>query len=74
MLGARRGKRVGEGGLAVGPDAEIGHDAAETFEQRLEHEAVGVIDRAGRQRRAGLADLVAGRQQRHRNRRNTGNS
>ncbi len=65
VLGRGRGERVGKCSLAVGPDAKIGNAAAEAGEQGRQYVAVGVVDRARRQRRAGIAHLVAGRKQRH---------
>ena len=50
---------------AIGQDAEIGDPAAEAAEQPEQDRAVGIVGaRPARERRTGLAQLVAGREQR----------
>ncbi len=65
MPRARGRERIGERGGAIRPDPEIADGAAKALQQRHQHDPVGVIDHAGRERLAGLAHLVAGRQQGH---------
>ena len=64
MLGCGGGERVGERGGAIGADAEIADGAAEAAQERRQHDAVGVVNRAGSQPVARLAHLIAGRHQR----------
>ena len=65
MPGARGDESVGESGLAVRANPEIGHGATQFAQQGCEHETVGVVDHAGRQRGPRFANFIAGGEQCH---------
>ena len=65
MPGRGFGQRARKLARIVGENAEIGHDRAETFQQRAQQITVGVENRRAAARRARLDHFVAGRKYRH---------
>ncbi len=64
MAGRGLAQHRAGGVQAVGHVAQVGDDAALAAQQRAQHEAVGVVDRSGRQRLAGHHQLIPGGEQR----------
>src|SRR5438128_9032119 len=62
MIRGRSRERVANRRGAIGLNAEIGCGAAEPAQQSGDDVTIGVVDRAVRQGRPGLAKLVAGRE------------
>ena len=63
VIRTRGSERIDECSLAIGTNAKITDHTTEAGEQCPEHDAVRVINGAGRQRRPRVAHLVSGRQQ-----------
>ena len=54
-------REAGEAVIPIVQYAEIADAASQPAQQRRQHDSVGVVNRAGRERRTRLAHLVAGR-------------